>query len=812
MLGDFRFAFRSLRRSPGFAAVAMLTLAIAIGACTAFFTVLHAVMLRPLPYSEPDTLVGVWSIDRAADENKPLLSADKAEFLLAQSGVFTEASLYFESAFTASISAANTPEQASGLYVADNFLSLLGLAPIRGRSLTKVDVQQNAPVALISESWWRTRFSGDEKIIGRTLLVDGNPREIVGVLPSLGAALGRVDLLVPFSMNAPSLSTIPIYLRKILPLYRMMARLPSKVAIDEANLRLEQAAREFRKLNPTAPDASNRNELRTFKGQLMGKLDRTFWTLAAAVVTVLLVACANVANLYLARLSARWNEVTIRIALGASRGAIARQFLAESLLFTAAAAAIGLILAWAGLLGMLALVGDQLPRAEEISLNTTAPLVAVCTALLCSLIVGFYPALRIVSADSRLEIARARVVGEQATGFFRSALVVSQVQLSIVLLSCAGLLIVSFYNLQTTDPGFATQGRAFGSVNLPVSRYGKAESAREFFRKIEAQLASAPELSAGGAASGLPLAGVPPSLPFALQDRPSKPAAERPTAAARIVTPGYFRAMGIRLTEGRFFTDRDHADSELVIIVNESLAKRLSPHESAVGKVVLVGNAGAGRGSRIVGVIRQVKSSALTEDNAGDEIYVPHAQPEFGFGAMTIVGQARPGLQAGAVIPVLRRALASVDSDLVLMDPQTVDGLVSQSLTAPRVTMKLLIGFSCVAVLLAAIGIYSVLAYNVSRRRAEIGIRMALGAQRSQVVTLVLFQGLRLVIIGLLLGLATAAATTRLLGTMLYRVQPLDPLVFGVMTVFFLIIALLACLVPSLIASRVNPLVALRAE
>ncbi|HEY0967661.1 MAG TPA: ABC transporter permease [Opitutaceae bacterium] len=805
---DLKYAFRSLLKTRGFTTVAILTMAVAIGACTALFSVLQAVVLKPLPYPEPDSLVNIWGVNRERNLEAPVISWSKYEAFRERTDVFAEISMSAGNGFTFT-EGTGEPEQVFGLHASANFLPVLGLNPVRGRSFTaEEDKEGGPPVAMISQQLWQNRFSSDPGIIGRTVQVDGVAREIVGVLPSpLPVPFNQVQILVPRPLELPYLNPQN---RNNAITHQALARLAPGVTLEQANLRIREMHQQFKDANPGHIDANNLSEVRTLAQQVLGNLDRTFWTLAGAVAAVLLIACANIANLFLARVSARQKEIAVRMSLGANRGEVIRQFVVESLVFTSIAGVIGVNLAAWSLQGIQLLAGPQLPRADTIAIDPVVLAVAVGTALISGLLIGIYPALQASRTDVQLVLKDTGrgAGGGTAAKAFRHILVVAQVAMSLTLLICAGLLVLSFYKLQRTDLGFEPQGRAFGLVNLPTARYSKPELSREFYRQLQERLNQAPELAAGGVIFGLPLYGSNAISPYAVQGRPVPPVQERPLANIRQVTPGYFGAMGIRLREGRFFADQDRFGGESVAIVNETLAKKLFPNESPLDKNILIGPNGD-IPIRIVGVIRDVKSAGLAAPPP-DEIYYPRDQRGGAF--MQVVGQARPGLDAAAVIPVLRRILTEIDPTVALAAPQTIQNQVDQSIGVQRVTMALLIGFAAIAALLAAVGIYSVMAYAVTQRTGEIGVRMALGASTGDILTLMLRTGAVQVGTGLLVGLGGALASSRLLQQVLFEVEAFDLRVFSIVAAAFTVVAALACLIPARRATKVDPMVALRAE
>lgn len=805
---DFKYAIRSLLKTRGFTTVAILTMAVAIGACTSLFSVLQAVVLKPLPYPDPDSLVSIWGVNRERNLEAPVISWSKYEAFRERRDVFSEISMSAGNGFTL-IEGAGEPEQVFGLHVSANFLPVLGIDPVRGRSFTADEDKEGGPlVAMLSQQLWQNRFGSDPAIIGRVINVDGVPREVVGILPSpLPVPFNQAQILVPRPLELPYLTPQN---RNNAITHQALARLAPGVTLDQANLRIREMQQQFATNNPGHIDANNQSEVRTLTAQVLGDLDRTFWTLAGAVAAVLLIACANITNLFLARVSTRQKEIAVRMSLGARREEVVRQFIVESLVFTLLAGVIGVILAAWSLQGIQWLAGPQLPRADEIAINPWVLAFSLVTALLAGLLIGLYPAVQASRTDVQLVLKDSgRGAGGGSAGkAFRHVLVVAQIGLSLTLLICAGLLVVSFYKLQRTDLGFEPEGRAFGLINLPAARYGKPESSREFYRQLQERLNQAPELAAGGAIFGLPLNGSNAISPYLVQGRPALPIHERPLSNVRQVTPGYFAAMGIRLREGRFFTDQDRFGGENVAIINETLAKKLFPSESPLDHRFLIGP-NSDIAVRIVGVISDVKSAGLAAPPP-DEIY--YARDQRGGAFMQVVGQARPGLAASAVIPVLRRIVAELDPTVALAAPQTLQSQVDQSIGVQRVTMALLIAFAAIAALLAAVGISSVMAYAVTQRTSEIGVRMALGASAPDILALVLRAGFMQVGAGLLVGLIGALAASRLLRQVLFEVEPFDARIFTAVAAAFALVSALACFLPARRATRVDPIIALRAE
>jgi predicted permease len=805
---DFKFAFRSLRKTPGFTLVAILTMAVAIGACASLFSVLQAVVLRPLAYPNPHELVSIWAINTERNLKAPAVSWAKFEGFNERKDVFKAISMSTGNTFTL-IEGVGDPEQVAGVQASANFLPVLGLSPLLGRHFTaEEDSEGSAQVAMISYQLWQTRFSGAPDIVGRVIQIDGIAREVVGVLPQrMPAPFTGIGILVPRPLD---LAFIAGAQRHNVIIHQAIARLADGMTAESANLRLQEMVAQFKAANPTHIDAGNRNEIRTLYQQVVGDLQPTFWTLSAAVAAVLLIACANIANLFLARVSSRQKEIAVRMSLGAERGEIVRQFLAESLLFSLAAGALGVLLAGWSLQAIQLLAGQQIPRVDEISLDPTVLIFSAGVAVISGLLIGVYPALQGSRTDVQMVLKdSARGAGGGATAkAFRNLLVVAQVAMSLTLLICAGLLVASFHRLQHNEMGFTTEGGAYGVVNLPANRYGKPEISREFFRQLQDRLRAAPELASGAAINALPLSGNGIISPYGIKGRPLPPVHDRPLFNIRQVTTDYFETLGIKLADGRFFTDDDRFGNEAVAMINESFAKKIFPNESAIDQAFLIGPTGE-TVVRIVGVIKDVKSAGLAEA-VPDEAYFPRDQRGGSF--MSVIGRAQPGLSASTVIPALRRILHELDPNVALATPRTLDELVAQSISVQRVTMALLIAFAAIAALLAAVGVYSVMAYSVAQRTGEIGVRMALGASTGNILGLIMKAGAVQVGAGLLIGLVAAGVASKSMERILYEIKPFDLGIFAAVCAAFTVVAALACYFPARRATRVDPMEALRTE
>ncbi|HVU36174.1 MAG TPA: ABC transporter permease [Opitutaceae bacterium] len=809
MLADLRFAFRLLLKQPGFTAVAVLTMAVAIGANTALFSVINAVVLRPIDYPQPDQLVRLWDVSPARGIEFPAVSLPRYRYFRDHATLLANTALSVGNAVT--ITDGGDAEQVPSLIATANFFPTLGLQPQLGRFFSAdEDRPGGANVVLISQHLWESRFGGAPGVLGRKITLDGVPCQVIGVLPAvMPVPFNQVDLIQPRPEEVPFVA--PEARDGGAAVWQMTARLKPGVTREAAERQLRQLDSQLREKNPQFIDAQYSIQLRQFADEIIpSQLRLASWVLVAAVVAVLLIACANIANLSLARLTTRSKEIAVRASLGAARTAIVRQFLVESLVVAAGGAVLGVLLASWGLDGIRLLAAQQLPRIDRVSIDGTTLLFALGATTAATLLVGLYPAWQATRTDVQtvLKDTGRGTAGSHANKLFRSALVIGEVAASLVLLIGAALLLYSFARLQHTAPGFVPDRVAVGTVNLPPRDYPTPEKQREFVRQLQGKLDAAPELQAAGVGFGMPLTNSIAFTPYSVDGRPILPIPERPLVGLRQVTPGFFRALGITAREGRLLAPTDEKNTPMVGVINESLAKKLFPHERAVGHFLRFG-AKAETRCEIVGVIGDVKSAGLAAP-APDEIYFAHSQRGNGF--FHVVGKAKPGLSAAAVIPVLRRTLRDIDPGVALATPQTADELIAQDLQAQKALSLLLGAFAALAALLAAVGIYSVIAYNVSQRRSEIGVRMALGATTRSIFQLVLKNAGTLVGLGMSIGLLTAIGASRILRQLLFEVQPFDPLVFAVVVAGFTFVGILAAVIPARRAMAVDPVIALRAE
>ena len=586
-----------------------------------------------------------------------------------------------------------------------------------------------------------------------------------------------------------------------------IARLKAGVSLAQATAELAALSKTYKEQFPSYLDADNTAVPRDYVEALVGQLRPTFYTLLGAVAFVLLIACANVASLFLGRLASRHKEIAVRQSLGATRGAIVRQFLTESLLFSTVAGGLGVLLALWALSAIETSVSALLPPNTALSLNWAALAFTAGVTLVSGILVGLAPALQ-ASRTNLVEVLKDASRGSSGGrgGNFRSGLIIAEVALSVVLLVGSGLLLMSFLKLQRTSPGFEPKGVAGAFVGIPTSRYKTNPEQARYFNAVLEQLRAQPQVKGAAVALSLPISGFGARSPYSINGRPILPLPQRPLAGFQVVSDDFFRLMQIGFRDGRPFNAQDRDGAPGVCIVNESFAKHVFPGEPAVGKILMRGF-NAEIKFQIVGVIADVKSNGLNAP-VPDEIYYPMNQ--LGRPGMTVI--AKTGLDANSLQAVIRSAVAAVDKDQPISFFQTVETAIEQGLGAQRVVAMLTAVFAGVALVLAAVGLYSVLAYAVTQRTAEIGIRMALGSPRATVIALIMRSGLRLVAFGLAVGLAAAAGVAQLISSLLFNVTPLDPLIYGGVAVLFALVAALACLFPALRASRIDPLIALRAE
>jgi predicted permease len=798
-------AVRTLRRTPGFAAISVATVAVGIAANTTLFSIYDRLVLNPVTIDEPSSLVAIVNNNPQLSAPAPSVSWPRYEEIRDHARSFASTAISAFDAFA--ITGDGEPEQLNALRISASFLPTLRISPMRGRNFTKEDELPNGPrVCLLSYELWQSRFGARDAVVGETIILNGESWQVVGITPPrLSPPYGQTQVFVPRVFELGGLTAAQV--QNGASYAQPIARLKPGVSLEQAKQELATISRASRERAPGRLDAQNTSEPRLFITQLVGTIQPTFHALLGAVGFVLLIACANVASLYLGRLVTRRKEIAVQQSLGASRARIVRRLVLESLMLSLAAGVIGTIVSVVALSAITSVLSSQLPPNTVITVNWRALVFSGIVSIVAAVLVGLVPALFASRADV-VEALKdsARGTTSQRAGRLRASLIVAEVVLSVVLLVGASLLLVSFIKLQRTPPGFDANGAAAAFVTLPASRYKTPAQQAAFYTAVIDRLRQQPQVVGAAAAIGLPLSGFAPRSPYSVSGRPILPLSQRPLAGLAIVSDDYFSAMGIRFVEGRSFSADDREGTPGVCIINQSLARRLFPGESALGKVLLRG-VNADVASEIVGVIHDVKTVGLNVP-APDEIY--HPMRQLGRPTMTIM--ARTTGDAATLQPILRAAVAGVDKDQPISFFATFDSNIAQSLGIQRIVASFTSVFAALALVLSVVGLYSVLAYAVSRRTSEIGLRMALGARAGQVVVLVLRSGLRLVGLGIAIGIVVAGAAARLIQSLLFNVEPLDPSIYGAVAVVFALVAALACLIPSVRASRIDPIIAIRPE
>ena len=794
---DIRYGLRGLLKRPGFTVIALVALALGIGANTAIFSLVNAVVLQPLPYPEPDRLVWVWG--KFSGGNRASVSPPDYLDFRSQNKTFEQFAATTTITAPATLTGSGEPERLSASIVTGNYFQALGVAPELGRGFSLDNEKPGSDqVTVISHELWHKRFAGDPGIVNQRIILDSKSFEVIGVMPKDVTFPQTADLWVP--LNFDSAEELKVRAAHFL---RPIGRLKPGVTLAQAQADTDAIAAQLEQQFPQSNTGWSLR-LEPLRERLIGSSRSSLFILFGAVGFVLLIACANVANLLLVRANARQKEIALRTALGASRLRIVRQLITESLLLALFGGALGALLAAWGIDLLVTLSGDLVPTTANVKIDATVLAFTFATSLLTGLLFGVFPALRTVNLNLSDTLKEG---GRSSEGTLknrtRSLLVVFESALAVILLVGAGLLVRSLIALENTNPGFDAENVLTMRVDLPRGKYDSPEKTSNFFQQLEQRFAGLPGVESVGFITELPLTGQPNDVPFTVEGRPPVAPGEEFGADFRRVNQNYFQAMHIPLLRGRNFTEQEVRDSARVILVSEGLVNVAFPNEEALGKRLVT--ALSDKPYEIIGIVGDIRHRSL--------LFQPYAamyMPTLQSARMNVV--LRTQGDPLSLVPALRKEVQAIDPEQPIATVRTMEDWVRRSTATPRYRTTLLGLFAALAMILAATGIYGVMSYSVAQRTHEIGVRMALGARRSEVLGLIIRQGMLLVTIGLVLGLAGAFALTRVMSSLLFGVGTKDPVTFVAVAVLLSLVALIACYMPARRATKIDPLEALRYE
>ncbi|HEV3470215.1 MAG TPA: ABC transporter permease [Pyrinomonadaceae bacterium] len=808
LLQDIRYGARVLAKHKGFTAIAVVTLALGIGANTAIFSVVNDLLLRPLPYRDAERLVMLWEVSPEGRRQNTTSRANFREWR-EQAASFEGVAAFSDQRQT--LTGVGDPEEVSVQLASPELFRVLGVEPMLGRGMTQEGERPAAPEVVLSHGFWQRRFGGDPSVVGRGLTLNGMACTVVGVMPPG----------FQWHIRQRSGTGRPAEIWWALPMPTqgegaLRGRFLSVVARLKPGVTYEQAAAEMKTIHARLEQDSPFNkgygaEVIPLREQFVGNVRPALLVLLGAVGFVLLIACANVANLMLSRAAAREKEIALRTALGASRVRVVRQLLTESLLLALLGSALGLALAWWGIGALVAISPRDLVNLQGVGINLTVLGWTLGLSLLTGVIFGIAPALeatRLNLNDALKEGGKGSGGQGARAGRLRGAFVVAEVALALVLLVSAGLLVKSFARLQKIDTGFETENVLTMVVRLPDAKYREDPQVVNFFRQATERVRALPGVREAGVVNFLPLyGGLGSATGFTIEGRPAPPPGEEPGTNVRVADAGYFRAMGIPLLRGRAFTDVEASEPKRVVVISESLARQHFPGEDPLGKRISVAMFDQPTPTEIVGVVGDVRYDSLT-DEAEPTVYFAH--PDLTYSFMTLV--VRTAGDPAAMAPAVRREVSAIDPDQPVSDVRTMRQVMAETVGRARFNTLLFGLFAGLATLLAAVGIFGVMNYSVTLRTRELGLRMALGAQPGRVLLLVLRQGLTLTLIGVGLGLAGALALTRVMSSLLYGVDAADPATYAAIVLLLAAVSAVACYIPARRATRIDPLTALRYE
>jgi predicted permease len=802
----FRQAFRSLARAPGFAVLAVLAMALGIGANSAIFSVVHGVLLAPLPYPDAERLVQVTTADPELQLDNAATSWPRWELLRGRDDLFQSIGAGVGTAFT--VTGGELPERINGMHVTASFFPTLGLAPQLGRGFTEAEDLDGAgagDVVVLSHAYWQQHFDGREDVLGATLVLDGRPYTVIGVMPRRLSSfpLNQVQAWTPRPRAVSFMA--PVQIDQGAYFLNVVGRLAPGVEIEQARAAVAAIDARYDSAHPGNVDVGTRSRVVPLLELLVGDQRGPFALLFGAVACLLLLAAANVANLVLSRHVGRTRQFALRLAVGARRRHVIGELVTENLLLCLVGAAIGLLLAQLAI-ELLRTQAVAVPRFDEVGLDATVVAFALALAVICGLVLGLLPALQLrgLALGAALREAGRENTAGRGQQRLRAGLMVGQVALSFVLLAAAGLLVLSAFRLAQVEPGFQPEGVLTGFAQVPADRYPDgSEALANFYGELQARLAAIPGVERAAVGDNVPLNGFAAPAPFAVVGRPIPPLPEQDSAQRRIVSAGWFSTLGIPLLRGRDFGPQDTPATSASIIVNESFARRAFGGEEALGRRVVTGM--GQREATIIGVVGDIRSVDLATPPSA-EMYHPTAQRPENFAFLLLRTAGDPAAQASA----MRRALADVDPTIALTNVEALPVLVAQADANRHLTADLLVAFALTALMLAAFGVYAVMAYGVGQRRAEFGIRLAIGAAPSTLRGMVVRQGLWLAAVGVGIGMVVALSLAHAMRGMLFGVEPGDPATYAAIALGLLAIVAAASWVPARRAARVPASEALR--
>lgn len=809
---DFRYALRQLRKGPAFAIVAVLTLALGIGANTAIFSVVNGVLLKPLPYQQPDRLVRVWHVPPAKSfPGIPTFAVSAANFVdwQRQNHVFDQMTIFSFRSFT--ISGDGKPDQLNAAAVSSTFFPLLGVEPLLGRTLLPEEDQQGkANVVVLSYRFWRDHFGSNPAIVGKNINLDGQSFLVAGVMPRDFRSPDYAQVWTPLAWTDKERVVRGEHH------YIVMARLKSGVDLKQAQAEMNTISSRLEQQYPE-DDKGWGAIVRPLHADMVGDVKPALLVLLGSVGFVLLIACVNVANLTLAKTFSRQKEIAIRTAMGASSARVIRQILVESVLLAMLGGAIGLVYAHFGVQLIMAFLADKVPQSVDVDLNLSVLFFTLAISVATGILAGVLPGLRLSrpNVNQALKQGLGRTDTDSGGHGTRGVLVVAEVALSLVLLFGAGLMIRSFEQLQHVNPGFDSQNVMTMSLSVAHSKFPSPVQQTAFYQQVLERVRALPGVQSAGVIDDVPLDGGGSHQPIAIEGRPALAMADQPEVDVRLASPGYLSSLRIPIVRGRDFTESDAAGRPAVVLISETMAREFWPGQDAVGKrLTLTFFPESVR--EIVGVVGDVKMDGLDQTRPSASLYMPMAQltpgavGEWRSFPMTLV--MRTANDPGGSVAAATNVVHGIDSEIPVRDVLSMNDVMANSVSQQRFNMLLLGAFGVLALLLAAMGIYSVLSYSVRRRVPEIGIRLALGAKLADVLRMVVVEGMKPVGFGVALGIAGAFVLGRVLASLIFSVKPTDPVTFFATAALLALISLLACMIPAYRATRVDPISALRCE